>query len=121
MGKGWGWEGVPGDRRGQKIENKTDRQIVWVWFFGRGRGVGGAAPAGDITFSPQREHSDVCRPSALPTVIQQSFGVLTATPALPQRNASFNGEKMRISHWTDKWEGSCSFLSRLTIYALGFV
>lgn len=62
-----------------------------------------------------------CARGSLLSAMHESLRVLTATPALPPQNAAFNGEKMHISHWTDKWEGSCSFLSRLTIYALGFV
>lgn len=45
----------------------------------------------------------------------------THPPCAPSTNCRFNGEKMCISHRTDKWEGSCSFLSRLTIYSLGSV
>lgn len=54
MGKGRGVGGVYRDRRGQKIENKTDRQMFSLSFFsflGRGQ-----APVHDITFHIPHEH-----------------------------------------------------------------
>lgn len=105
------------DRRGQKIENKTDRQMFSLSFFFFFFWVGGQAPARDITFHIPHEHflpQQISSSCSLRRVLaaltfncnaREPLRFSTTTPALPQQNAGFNGQRLHISHWTDKWGG----------------
>lgn len=91
--------------------------LSFLSFMGKGQ-----APVHDITLHIPHEHflaqriSSSCSLQRVPAaltivtfVMHESLCILPATPELPRQNATFNGEKMRISHRTDKWERYAHF------------